>query len=59
MAQIVDNQDEPFSISLACQMCGLPTHITQGCRMGLVQDPDMGFWYSPSNYGCCAQSVEV
>ena len=54
VAQIIDNQDKPFDMTLACQMCGLPTHVTQGCCMGLVWDPNMGFWYSPSNYGCCA-----
>ena len=59
MAQIVDNWDKPFDMALACQMCGLPTHITQRCHTGLVQDQDTGFWYSPSDYGCCAQSVEV
>ena len=59
VAQIVDNQDEPFNMVLACQMCGSLAHITQGCRAGLVWDPDMGFWYSSNNYGCHAQSVEV
>ena len=57
--RIVDDWDEPFDMALACQMCGLPTHVTWGCCMGLVWDLDMGFWYSPSEYGCRAQSVEV
>ena len=59
VAQIVDDRDKPFNIFLVCQMCGSPTHITHGCHMGLVQDPDTGFWYSPSDYGHHAQSVEV
>ena len=59
MAQIVGDQDKPFNISLVCQMCGSPTHITYGCHMGLVWDQDIGFWYSPSDYGHCPQSVEV
>ena len=59
VAQIVDNWDKLFNMSLACQICRSPTHVTWECCTGLVQDPDMGFWYSPSDYECRAQSVEV
>ena len=57
--RIVDDWDEPFNMVLNCQMCGSAAHLTWGCRVGYVQDPDTGFWYSPSNYGHWAQSVEV
>ena len=59
VAQIVDDQDKLFNMTLAYQMCGSPTHITQECHMGMVWDPDMGFWYSLGDSGCCAQLVEV
>ena len=59
IARIVDDRDKPFDITLNCQMCGSGAHVTHGCRIGLVQDADTGFWYSSSDYGYCAQSLEV
>ena len=59
IARIVDDWDEPFNLILNCQMCGSGAHVTHGCRIGLVQDTNTGFWYSPSDYGCHAQSLEV
>ena len=59
ITRTVDDRDKLFDMTLNCQMCGSRAHETQRCRVGLVQDVDTGFWYSPSDYGCCAQSLEV
>ena len=46
IARIVDDQKEFSDVVLNCQMCGSMTHFSWGCRVGLTQDPNTGFWYS-------------
>src|ERR1700734_103895 len=35
---------------MACSMCGSTLHPSKGCRMGMKQDPETGYWYYAEDY---------